>query len=329
LIFTTTAKGQYIYGFAYKKEKTFQFTGVEYNPRVIVNNSKNSISLIISDKTNKVVFKTEIPFDLLPNSNSISFYNSIGLLQSSKGLYLKDFLTNKEVELNRDRYIEEMSIGKFNPDLSDLNFLIYDRFLNISKTYNLKSRTNEGKYWTLLYEKNDFVNNKIKLILNYPLEDGQANYERKSETYSYNMTTKVFSPSIGLLDEETNSGNGCPDDFKEISLSNISGTARKYKAQDGHYYYEVKITINPSIQTKKYTQKIKGYRYRNYDKVQLYKDLGMETDYKIINTSSGVLTFNGCVETDIFRIEGIYSCETGRFKGPSANIYFRDLKIIQ
>jgi hypothetical protein len=325
LIVTLSSKGQYIYGFANKKEKSFQFQGVEFKPQILVNNSKNSIYLTILDKSNKVVYKNEIPFSLLPNSNSISFYNSIGLLQSDKGLYLKDFLTNKEVALNRDRYNEEMPIGKFNADLSDLNFLVYDRFLNISKSYNLKYRTGEGQYWSIIYEKNDFLNNKIKLLLNFPLEDGQANYERKSETYSYSLNTNIFSPSIGLQDLKSNSENDCPNDFKEISIQNISGTARKYKAKDGHNYYQVKINVRPSPVTSKYITKITVKRTQKKENVpfgSIYKEY-------YINASTGLFTFDGSFETDYFEIEGFYSCETGKFSGPSAKVYFRDLKIIQ
>jgi len=293
--------------------------------------------LNIVDKTNKTVYSELIPFENLPNSNSISFFNSIGLLQNSKGLFIKDFISKKEVYLTRDRYNEEMAIGKYNPDLSGTDFIVYDRFLNPIKSISLKSYTEDGKFWSMLYDQVKFQNNKIGLVLNYPLLDGQANYQRKTDVFNYDMLNNIFSPSLTIDEKESYSTNKCPENFKEIKLSNVTGTARKYTAKDGHKYYEVKLTINPSLITKKYTTKITANRLRKYTEQsygvtnigRIGGESGINKTGYFINSSSGTISFLGCYETDVFQIEGNYQCETGRFKGPSVTIYFRDLKIIQ
>jgi uncharacterized protein (TIGR02145 family) len=119
--------------------------------------------------------------------------------------------------------------------------------------------------------------------------------------------------------------NKCPLDFIEISLAQVSGTAKKYKAIDGHFYYQVKINVKPSILTSKYTTKITVKRTQKSENVPL----GSIYKAFYINGSSGTFTFDGSFDSDYFEIEGSYSCRTGRFGGPSAKIYFRDLKIIQ
>lgn len=130
---------------------------------------------------------------------------------------------------------------------------------------------------------------------------------------------KTSNPTINTETNELNSAknNNCPENLSEININNIIGTARKYKAVDGHYYYEVKLNVKPSLTTMKYTTKI-----------QVNKKSSPYVMYSI-KSSSGVITIKGCTENDVFEVEGIYSCNTGRFKGPSATIYFRDLKLIQ
>jgi len=139
------------------------------------------------------------------------------------------------------------------------------------------------------------------------------------KAYSY----RDYKLVNNLLSKTQN--NYCPDNFKEISNNEVSGTARKYKATNGKYYYEVKLTINPNTNTKRYTTKIEAKRIQESKNVDIgYTKVG----YNIIS-SSGTFTFKGCFETDKFEIEGFYSCKTGRFSGPSATVNFRDLKIIQ
>jgi uncharacterized protein (TIGR02145 family) len=122
-----------------------------------------------------------------------------------------------------------------------------------------------------------------------------------------------------------NLDNSCPDNFRDITINNISGTARKYKARDGHYYFQVKLNVNPGPTTLKYITKITVKRTQKIENVPV----GSIYRSYYINGSSGTFTFDGSFETDYFEIEGTYSCKTGRFGGPSAKIYFRDLKIIQ
>jgi hypothetical protein len=333
LINSFQVDAQYIYGFASKNVNNFDFKGVEYKSKVFVNRTAESITLKIFDSLNQLVSTQEILFENLPNLNSISFYNSIGLFQTQDGLYLKDFITNKKVYITRDRYNEEMPAGKFNPELTKYNeLIIYDRFLNEIKLIDLKAYSKNGKYWAMLYDKVEFSTNKVSLLLNYPLKDGQASYQRSSDKYLFDMITNKFSPSLTIQiqqtnssNKQTNSSNICPDNFKEISNNEILGTARKYKATNGKYYYEVKLTISPNVITKRYTTKIEAKRIQESKNVEI----GLTKTVNVISGSSGTFTFKGCFETDKFEIEGFYSCKTGRFSGPSATVNFRDLKIIQ
>ena len=112
---------------------------------------------------------------------------------------------------------------------------------------------------------------------------------------------------------------GCPSNFKEISMDNITGTARKYMADDGKYFYEIKIKINSSEATSKFLNKIIVIKSIN--------GLFTDTVSSTINEPSGIVTFSGCNEKDIFEIKGSYSCQAGY--GPFPTLFFRDFKIIQ
>lgn len=212
---------------------------------------------------------------------------------------------------------------------------IYDHVYPVNKEYAIVDKLRNpndppGSFYDGLYGIVDLISGETILPLKLDMINFIENniFELTYNSYKWFRDVKLKENYSNVSGFENIFRNYCPENFKEISTKEIIGTARKYKAKDGHYYYEVKLTINPNSLTKQNTKQLKGYRYRKYPE-GLYKDLGMETDYKTLNSSSGTLTFTGCVENDIFRIEGIYSCETGRFKGPSANIYFRDLKIIQ
>ncbi len=128
-----------------------------------------------------------------------------------------------------------------------------------------------------------------------------------------------------IVKSNTIDNNNCLENFREISINDISGTAKKYQAKDGHYYYQVKIFVKPNPLTAKCVTKITVNRTQKSENVpfgSIYRGI-------YINGSSGTFTFDGSFETDFFEIEGTYSCNTGRFGGPSAKIFFRDLKIIQ
>lgn len=166
----------------------------------------------------------------------------------------------------------------------------------------------------------------------------------KNNIFSFTQNQVKWSRDIDLRKNYTTINgvenyfrNYCPEELREISTNNITGTARRYTAKDGQKYYEVKLTVNPNLNTKKFVTKIIATRMREYTTETRYvTNIGKIGGEKAINkieysikASNGTLVILGCIEGDVFQVEGIYSCETGRFKGPSATIYFRDLRIIQ
>lgn len=188
----------------------------------------------------------------------------------------------------------------------------------------------EGCFWTssvhngFLKKARFFTGNTIKeSIIN-------SKYGLTVRCIKKNKTDSDFDSQV--------SSKMCSDSFKEISPSNISGTARKYQGENGKYYYQVKLYVSPSVETKNYTTRIDVFRLRSYKDPKFEGVTGLGTiggqerinkgSFKL-NANSGIITIDGCLETDIYQVEGIYSCETGRFKGPSATIYFRNLKIIK
>lgn len=146
----------------------------------------------------------------------------------------------------------------------------------------------------------------------------------KGDGYSIRCLQQISSQNIDQFNKK-NEVVECPSNFKEISNNEVSGTARKYKATNGKYYYEVKLTISPNVKTKQYTTRIEAKRIQESKNVEI----GLTKTVNVISGSNGTFTFKGCFETDKFEIEGFYSCKTGRFSGPSATVNFRDLKIIQ
>jgi hypothetical protein len=107
----------------------------------------------------------------------------------------------------------------------------------------------------------------------------------------------------------------CPDNINIID-NQFHGTARKYKAKDSHYYYEVILWVNLTSIQKKYITSLKY----SADVVSKLDQVRKPIAEKMI--------IKGVLEGTRFVVYPEYKCRLNNLK-TSAVIYFRDLKQIK
>lgn len=336
----------------YEPNSVYRFQGTDYRSSVKIEEVKGQTFFLLSiiNQQGKQVYSQRFKQEDYSNfwlKEPFSFYNSVGIIGDiDGGDYYFDFISKKKILIVMPGMRESYPFGDyitvvtnnfdFQKKINSASLNVYDQHLNLIRKIKLP---NKKKNEFEEYYKSDRIektNTDGSIVTLKPkIERGETYILDPNMSYiGYNAKEDFFFNPFNNKKEtliaSNNPNNTCPENFQKIDENNIIGTARKYKTKDGNYFYEVKLKITPSQLTQKYTTQIKSYRYRNYDKAPRLKDLGLERQYKVLNASSGTITFTGCLETDLFRIEGIYSCQLFRqFKGPSADIYFRDLKIIQ
>jgi len=139
---------------------------------------------------------------------------------------------------------------------------------------------------------------------------------------------KYLSKSdAGNGDQSNNTGIiRCPENFKRVTNAQFKGTARKYQAKDGHYYYEVTLWANIPSSMAKYYKGLKFSAKRSGQNCSFCGDISYIKSTKSVTQK---VTYIGCIEDDSFYLEGLYTCSDGGFTGLDARLYFRDLQIIK
>ena len=111
-----------------------------------------------------------------------------------------------------------------------------------------------------------------------------------------------------------NSVSKCPPGDMRILDKQIQGTARKYQANDGHYYYQVILWVRLSELQKKYYSYLKYSAYGATSMDEVNKSIGEK------------MVINKVLENTKFSVMPELKCVVNQFV--FGTIYFRDLKQI-
>jgi hypothetical protein len=141
-----------------------------------------------------------------------------------------------------------------------------------------------------------------------------TNYAVAKSNYDYNKKKLFLIDSIKKNNLAIQSSSPCPPGDMRILDKQIQGTARKYQASDGHYYYQVVLWVNLSQLQMKY------YSYLEYS---AYGASNMDDVKKSIGEK---MVINKVLENTRFSVMPKLKCVVQQFV--FGNIYFRDLKQI-
>jgi hypothetical protein len=298
---------------------------------------ENEKFIYVDSVSMKPIFSQEYSAATLFFGNFASFQNDIngkwGVLNKSGKVVIEPKFIGPVVFLNG------LTAAYLNPGDKTLAFvdttgkIINEPWVTEEKINNYRSSfidLSVQYFWN--GSKLGLKNSKGKILLPAKFAKGGDYYKGGLYEMAYNLDGNFFYvDKNGKEFREKNikatTGDDCPPNFKRISANDVTGTARKYKAVNGNYYYEVVLTVKPKAPTATSVKKIEAIKMTKIVD-RAYGEEVRKTGF-YVDASSGTFKFSGCTEKDVYSIEGSYKCVLPGFKGPSAYIYFRDLKIIQ
>jgi hypothetical protein len=152
------------------------------------------------------------------------------------------------------------------------------------------------------------------------LEEGviyELNFDEINNPYEFN---NKYSPSAPLhkyncpVNNVQEINNNCPDGVL-VSDKQLSGTLKKYRESDGHYYFQVTLKVNLNDVQKKYS------------KYLIFSSNKAAYTNSIKNKIGEVVVFKRVLENTDFYVTPDLKCIVKNYFRPAV-IYFRDLKRI-
>lgn len=245
----------------------------------------------------------------------INFNNYI----NKRKLEEKNYFTNLSNVLNRANY-KYFTIGNYQIKYSKDVKLDWNNALTLGINFDQKIIQN----WRLpsIEELKEIYNSKKILGINNgefwsSTSFSTAGFIEYLDFSNGNINSESAGSRFFMLISNNNNKEStpqCPPGDMRILDKQIQGTARKYQANDGHYYYQVILWVRLSELQKKYYSYLKYSAYGATSMDEVNKSIGEK------------MVINKVLENTKFSVMPELKCVVNQFV--FGTIYFRDLKQI-
>jgi hypothetical protein len=246
----------------------------------------------------------------------INFNNYI----NKRKLEEKNYFTNLSNVLNRANY-KYFTIGNYQIKYSKDVKLDWSNALTLGINFDQKIIQN----WRLpsIEELKEIYNSKKILGINNgefwsSTSFSTAGFIEYLDFSNGNINSESAGSRFFMLISNNNNKESipqCPPSDMRILDKQIQGTARKYQAKDGHYYYQVILWVNLTQLQKKYYKTLK------------YSASGARSLGEVKKSIGEKMIINGVIENTKFSVMPELKCIVNN-QFVFGTIYFRDLKMI-